>query len=165
MTIVFAIWSIYCIDFSINAGEYFESYLGRRPNLGVFPVQAADRALLVDILPPSQQEVGNAWAGRMFGLGSVAGFFVYVMPIPSVPSVFLENCICFSRGNVDLTKSLAWLGKTQLQVLSVLTSLSLIGAHGITSAGVTEKVLLKESNQYALSSCALLTIQDLMRLL
>ncbi|KAG8871456.1 hypothetical protein FRB98_000773, partial [Tulasnella sp. 332] len=113
LSIIFAVWSIYCIDFSINA------------------VQAADRALLVDILPPSQQEVGNAWAGRMFGLGSVAGFFV---------------------GNVDLTKSLPWLGKTQLQVLSVLTSLSLMGAHGITSAGVTEKVLLKDSNQDGRSS-------------
>jgi len=44
-----------------------------------FPlVQAADRALLVDLLPPSKQETGNAWAGRMFGLGSVAGFFVFV---------------------------------------------------------------------------------------
>ncbi|KAG8986953.1 hypothetical protein FRB94_003800 [Tulasnella sp. JGI-2019a] len=108
LTIALAVWSIYCIDFSINA------------------VQAADRALLVDLLPPSQQEVGNAWAGRMFGLGSVAGFFI---------------------GNVDLTKTLPWLGKTQLQILSVLTSLSLVGAHGLTSAGVTEKVLIKDSNQ------------------
>jgi solute carrier family 45 protein 1/2/4 len=39
-------------------------------------VQATDRALVVDILPPSQQEKGNAWAGRMFGTGSLAGFYV-----------------------------------------------------------------------------------------
>jgi hypothetical protein len=39
-------------------------------------VQAVDRALVVDILPPSQQEKGNAWAGRMFGTGSLAGFWV-----------------------------------------------------------------------------------------
>jgi solute carrier family 45 protein 1/2/4 len=38
-----------------------------------------DRALLVDILPASEQEAGNAWAGRMFGLGSVMGFFVSVI--------------------------------------------------------------------------------------
>ena len=41
-----------------------------------FLVQAMDRALLVDILPISEQERGNAWAGRMFGIGSVVGFFV-----------------------------------------------------------------------------------------
>jgi solute carrier family 45 protein 1/2/4 len=39
-------------------------------------VMALDRALLVDTLPPSQQEHGNAWAGRMFGTGSLAGFWV-----------------------------------------------------------------------------------------
>ena len=39
-------------------------------------VQAADRALLVDILPKTQQELGNAWAGRMLGVGSVFGFFL-----------------------------------------------------------------------------------------
>ena len=37
-----------------------------------------DRALLVDVLSVSEQEVGNAWAGRMFGLGSVFGFFMCV---------------------------------------------------------------------------------------
>lgn len=38
-----------------------------------------DRTLLVDVLPVSEQEKGNAWAGRMFGLGSVIGFFVCVL--------------------------------------------------------------------------------------
>lgn len=107
LTIAFAVWSIYCIDFSINA------------------VQAADRAILVDLLPPSEQELGNAWAGRMFGLGSVAGFFV---------------------GNIDLPKAIPWMGKTQLQVLSVVTSIFLMVTQGITSASVTEKVLVKEAD-------------------
>lgn len=39
-------------------------------------VQAVDRALVVDTLPPSQQERGNAWAGRMSGVGALAGFWV-----------------------------------------------------------------------------------------
>ena len=39
-------------------------------------VQASCRALLVDALPPSQQEDGTAWAGRMVGLGNVAGYFM-----------------------------------------------------------------------------------------
>ena len=37
-----------------------------------------DRALLVDTLPTSEQAAGNAWAARMLGVGSVAGFFVFV---------------------------------------------------------------------------------------
>lgn len=56
--IFIAVWAIYLIDFSINA------------------VMSTDRALVVDTLPPSQQEEGSAWAGRMFGVGSVAGFFM-----------------------------------------------------------------------------------------
>lgn len=56
--IFLAVWAIYLIDFSINAA------------------MSTDRALVVDTLPPSQQEEGSAWAGRMFGFGSVAGFFV-----------------------------------------------------------------------------------------
>jgi solute carrier family 45 protein 1/2/4 len=58
LAIALAVWAIYLIDFSINA------------------VMSTDRALVVDTLPPSQQEEGSAWAGRMFGFGSVAGFFV-----------------------------------------------------------------------------------------
>lgn len=110
------------------------------------PVQAADRALLVDILPPSQQEVGNAWAGRMFGLGSVAGFFVCVshhLHLPFGHATYIFD----DRGNIDLTKILPFLGKTQLQVLCVLTGASLIGAHGMTSVSVTEKVLVSDPHQ------------------
>ena len=48
-----AVFAIYLIDFSINA------------------VMATDRALIVDTLTSSQQEEGNAWAGRMIGIGGV----------------------------------------------------------------------------------------------
>ena len=58
VAIALAVWAIYLIDFSINA------------------VMSTDRALVVDTLPTNQQEEGSAWAGRMFGFGSVAGFFV-----------------------------------------------------------------------------------------
>lgn len=40
------------------------------------PVQAVDRALLVDILPRAEQAKGNAWAAIMLGIGSVGGFFL-----------------------------------------------------------------------------------------
>ncbi|GAB1520521.1 hypothetical protein RhiTH_003598 [Rhizoctonia solani] len=105
LTIGIAVYAIFCIDFSINA------------------VQAVDRALLVDILPPALQAAGNAWAGRMFGLGSVAGFFIGGINLPSVfPS----------------------LGRTQLEVLSVISSVLLLSLHGITAASVEEKVLVTD---------------------
>ncbi|SAL95215.1 hypothetical protein [Absidia glauca] len=58
VSIAIAITSIYVLDFSINC------------------VQASCRALIVDSLPPSQQEKGTAWAGRMLGLGNVLGYFI-----------------------------------------------------------------------------------------
>jgi solute carrier family 45, member 1/2/4 len=58
LTIILAVLAIYLVDFSINA------------------VQALDRALLVDTLPPSLQPRGNAWAAGMLGFGAVVGFFM-----------------------------------------------------------------------------------------
>ncbi|KAF8604825.1 hypothetical protein BDV93DRAFT_471300 [Ceratobasidium sp. AG-I] len=107
LTIGVAIYAIFCIDFSINA------------------VQAVDRALLVDILPPSLQAAGNAWAGRMFGLGSVAGFFI---------------------GGINLPKVLPWLGRTQLEVLSIVSSTLLLAFHGVTAGAVEEKVLVMDGS-------------------
>ncbi|QRV84507.1 MFS/sugar transport protein [Ceratobasidium sp. AG-Ba] len=107
LTIAIAVYAIFCIDFSINA------------------VQAVDRALLVDILPPALQAAGNAWAGRMFGLGSVAGFFI---------------------GGVNLPRAVPWLGRTQLEVLTVVSSMLLLGFHGITAGSVEEKVLVQDGD-------------------
>lgn len=53
-------------------------------------------------------------------------------------------------GNVDLPAILPWLGKTQLEVLAVLASLLLFGAHAVTSALVKEKVLLSSKYFYTL---------------
>jgi solute carrier family 45 protein 1/2/4 len=38
-----------------------------------------DRALIVDILPISEQANANAWGGLMHGIGRVAGFLVCVI--------------------------------------------------------------------------------------
>ncbi|KAG1752015.1 major facilitator superfamily domain-containing protein [Suillus lakei] len=103
LTIWLAILSIYCIDFSINA------------------VQALDRALLVDTLPPSDQPSGNAWAARMLAIGSVLGFFV---------------------GELDLPSWLPFLGRVQLEVLAVIASLLLVFTHLLTSVCVKERILV-----------------------
>lgn len=95
--------SIYIIDFSVNA------------------VQAADRALLVDVLPASEQGEVNAWAGRMTGIGSVAGFGI---------------------AEIDLTRYFGWLGGSQIQILSILVTLFFVLSHAVTCWAVTERVLL-----------------------
>ncbi|KZS96359.1 MFS general substrate transporter [Sistotremastrum niveocremeum HHB9708] len=107
LTIILATISIYLIDFSINA------------------VQAMDRALIVDTLPSGLQDLGNAWASRMIGIGHVLGFFIGGISLAQLPflSVF---------------------GKTQLQIFSVLTSFILAATHAITVIAVREKRLLQE---------------------
>ncbi|KAG8959256.1 hypothetical protein FRC03_008241 [Tulasnella sp. 419] len=108
LTIALAVFAIYCIDFAINA------------------VQASDRALLVDLLPHTEQDQGNAWASRMHGVGSIAGFFI---------------------GNIDLPKVLPIFGRTELEILSVITCITLVLSHGITSVSITEKVLVQSTDQ------------------
>ncbi|GLI79749.1 hypothetical protein PoHVEF18_008090 [Penicillium ochrochloron] len=84
--IVVATILMYCLDFAINT------------------VQAAIRAFIVDNCPAHQQEVANAWASRVTGVGNIFGF------------------IC---GYLDLPKILPFLGKTQFQVLCALASIAL----------------------------------------
>ncbi|GBE83684.1 major facilitator superfamily domain-containing protein [Sparassis latifolia] len=103
LTIWLAIIALFSVDFSINA------------------VQAVDRALVVDILPPSDQAEGNAWAARMLGIGSVAGYFV---------------------GNVDMTTVFPFLGDTELEVLSIVGSFFLVSMHLITAICTKEKVVV-----------------------
>ncbi|PCH37600.1 MFS general substrate transporter [Wolfiporia cocos MD-104 SS10] len=107
LTIWLAILALFSIDFSINA------------------VQAVDRALLVDTLPPAEQPDGNAWAARMLGIGSVAGYFI---------------------GNIDLTVAFSLLGDTELEVLSVLGSFLLVAMHLITALCTQERVVVASTS-------------------
>ncbi|KAJ6449752.1 major facilitator superfamily domain-containing protein [Mycena sanguinolenta] len=107
-----AILAIYLVDFAINA------------------VQAVDRALLIDTLPPSLQASGNAWAALMLGVGGVVGFFV---------------------GNLDLPDLLPFLGSSELQVLSVLVVSLIIGGHLVTALLVKEAVLVRTDDLKRLS--------------
>ncbi|KAJ7468281.1 major facilitator superfamily domain-containing protein [Mycena galericulata] len=108
VTVWLAILSIYLVDFSINA------------------VQAVDRALLVDTLPSSMQASGNAWAASMLGFGSLVGFFV---------------------GNLNLPSFLPFLGSSELQVLSVIVSVLIIAGHLTTAVLVKEKVYVRTVEQ------------------
>jgi solute carrier family 45 protein 1/2/4 len=52
--------------------------------------------------------------------------------------------LTYFRGALDLPPVLPFLGKSQLQILSFITSAILIVAHTFTSWGVTERVLLRD---------------------
>ncbi|EJD36554.1 hypothetical protein AURDEDRAFT_174423 [Auricularia subglabra TFB-10046 SS5] len=120
LTIALDVFAIYCIDFAVNA-DLFAHQCALRQYLTVTPVQAADRAILVNVWPREEQECGNAWATRMGGVGSILGFFL---------------------GNGDLTSTFPLFGRTQLQILSVLSALRLIGFHLLTSCAIKERVLV-----------------------
>lgn len=50
------------------------------------------------------------------------------------------------RGNINLPKILPFLGRSQLQVLSVVVSFLLLAGHLLMATLVKERVLLKTSN-------------------
>lgn len=79
----------------------------------------------------------------MGGVGSVAGFYVYVLYLTHFPDVSLTTAPV-SRGNVDLPRYFPFLGSEQLEVLSVIASLLVLGTHGLTAWGVKERVLVGE---------------------
>ena len=66
-TIIWATFSVYVLDFAINA------------------VQAAIRAFIVDNAPYHQQEDANSWAGRLTGVGNI---FSYVFGYVELPKLF-----------------------------------------------------------------------------
>jgi solute carrier family 45 protein 1/2/4 len=65
-TIYVAVFSIYGIDFAINA------------------VQGSCRGLVVDTLPMAKQQMGSSWASRMVAVGSLIGYGAGAIDLRSV---------------------------------------------------------------------------------
>jgi solute carrier family 45 protein 1/2/4 len=86
-TIPFAVGCVYLLDFSISG------------------IQAAARAYIVDNVPSGQQQIANAWAARMTGIGNIAGFIL---------------------GAINLPKWFPWFGSTQFQGLCAMAVLGLV---------------------------------------
>ncbi|KAK9454457.1 hypothetical protein V1511DRAFT_522108 [Dipodascopsis uninucleata] len=107
VTIIMAVLSVFTADFAVNA------------------VQACCRAIIVDTMPKSKQELANAWAGRMVAGGHLVGYFM---------------------GFVDLVKYFPFLGHNQLKVLCAISSAALLLCVGITSFAVEEKVMILSDN-------------------
>ncbi|SJX61367.1 related to general alpha-glucoside permease [Sporisorium reilianum f. sp. reilianum] len=90
-------------------------------DFSVNAVTALDRALMVDVASTEDQADANAWAARLTGVGSVLSFLI---------------------GNLDLPKvAPGFLGKTQIQIISVLVSAILIVTHAAVVLRVEEQVL------------------------
>ncbi|KAJ5927095.1 hypothetical protein N7516_008868 [Penicillium verrucosum] len=98
--IIMATIFMYCLDFSINT------------------VQAAIRAFIVDNCPTHQQELSNAWASRMVGIGNILGYIF---------------------GYMDLPKVVPSLGNTQFKVLCVLSSVFLGATLAISCVYIKER--------------------------
>ncbi|KAF8317479.1 hypothetical protein DL93DRAFT_2134431 [Clavulina sp. PMI_390] len=86
-------------------------------------VMAVDRALLVDVLPANEQDLANAWAARVVQVASIVGYWI---------------------GSIDLPGLLPFLGKTQIQVMSAITVVSLIAPHALVMIRVKETPLRPE---------------------
>ncbi|KAK9721365.1 hypothetical protein K7432_003472 [Basidiobolus ranarum] len=100
-TIIIAVVAFYILDFSINA------------------VQACCRALILDVSPYAQQEIANAYAGRMLNIGSVLGYFM---------------------GFIDLIEVFPMLGRTQMQILCALACLFFVFTLSVTCLSVSEEI-------------------------
>ncbi|KAJ5323953.1 hypothetical protein N7476_002553 [Penicillium atrosanguineum] len=100
MVIIAATVLMYCLDFAINT------------------VQAGIRAFIVDNCPAHQQELANAWASRLTGVGSILGYIF---------------------GYLDLPRILPFLGNTQFKVLCALASIFLIATLALSCSYIQER--------------------------
>lgn len=79
--IVLAVFTIYVLDFAINA------------------VQWSCRSLIIDALPVSKQQTGSAWGGRMVAVGHLVGYAMGAVDLELLFGNWLGNTqfkrICF----------------------------------------------------------------------
>ncbi len=96
-------------------------------DFSVNAVTALDRALMVDVASTEDQAEANAWAARLCGVGSVLSFLIGNLDLPSITPSFI--------------------GKTQIQIISVLVTFILVVTHAIVIFRVEEQVLVPSRSQ------------------
>ncbi|CAG8532994.1 7029_t:CDS:2 [Paraglomus occultum] len=125
-----AIWiavvAFYFLDFSLNA------------------VMASCRALILDIPPLWQQDLGNAWAGRMIHIGNVVGF---------------------TAGFIDWIGYFPLLGDSQLKVLCSIAIFVLVLSLLVTCLSVKEEVHVNIDENVEPWYCTLVSIYRAFRYL
>lgn len=121
-TIVLAVFSIYGIDFAINA------------------VQGSCRGLIVDTLPIPKQQAGSSWASRMVAVGSLIGYGAGALKLEAVFGTWLGDTqfkqltvvaaffLCLTVGTTSWAVTERVLighgGEEKLSALKVLTDLA-----------------------------------------
>ena len=94
-------------------------------------VQSSCRSLIVDTLPIEKQQLGSAWAARMVAVGHLVGY---------------------AAGTMDLVGTFGpTFGDTQFKQLTLLAAVALVGAVGVTSWAVHERVLISVKEGDAVS--------------
>ncbi|KAI3648874.1 hypothetical protein MP228_006728 [Amoeboaphelidium protococcarum] len=68
LSVFIVIFGFFVLDFSINI------------------VQAASRALILDVLPADQQQAGNSWASGMISIGNIVGYYIGSLKLSDVMS-------------------------------------------------------------------------------
>ncbi|KAJ2829887.1 hypothetical protein FBU31_002606, partial [Coemansia sp. 'formosensis'] len=107
VSIILAVVGFYVLDFSINTS------------------QACARALALDLPPLAQQDMANAYAGRMLNLGSVSGYLV---------------------GFMDLTSLVPWHTDSQMQALCLIATVVFTTTVTWTCVMVREEPLKHEES-------------------
>ncbi|KAK4501677.1 hypothetical protein PRZ48_007486 [Zasmidium cellare] len=109
-TVMLAVVDIYILDFVINIA------------------QATCRALVVDALPVSQQQLGAAWVARMIGIG---------------------HMLVFGFGALDLNTVLpsALFGDTQFKKVCSIAAMVMVVTQFTTCWAVTERVLVSDGSK------------------
>ena len=153
LTIWLAIFSVCCMDFSVNAGEFFFQSLSvfvpvGRPD----KTTSASRRSCPSRRYPSSRRTGK---GRRLGCHH-AGYWqrVRVFLVSATSKVYSRSLSVLSQdsGGIDMPSLFPFLGNTELEVLSVVGSILLIGTHLTTITAVKERILLASGCAQVLSS-------------
>jgi len=119
-TIFVAVFSIYAVDFAINAGNL--SSLASQITLTNIQIVQASRSLIVDTLPIPKQQSGSAWASRMVASGHLVGYVIGTMDLVSIFGTTF--------------------GDTQFKQLTVVAAIALLFTTSVTCWAVNERILI-----------------------
>ncbi|AEO54162.1 hypothetical protein MYCTH_2296395 [Thermothelomyces thermophilus ATCC 42464] len=106
LTIMLAVLSLYCVDFSINA------------------VMSCARSLVVDTLPIHKQQAGAAWSSRMNSLGHIIGYAMGALDLvqifgPTLGDTQFKQLTIIAALGMLLTSSITCWAVTERVLVSV----------------------------------------------
>jgi len=139
LAIWLAVFAIYVMDFSINAGMcYLNSLCIPSPEVSLCNMQSR---LLIELWSLTCYQL-VCKPPEMHGLPLCLALAVLLVSScwSLITSYMAASQIMNRRGNIDLPHLFPWLGGTQLEVLVILTSFFLLSTHAVTAWCVKEEV-------------------------